>query len=96
MAAYLIVDYYEIFDPEQYQEYSRIGSVTVRLHGGTGLAGTDHVEVLEGNWKPRRLVLIEFENPAQAKDWYESEEYRKAVLVRRNAANCNIILVEGN
>jgi uncharacterized protein (DUF1330 family) len=96
MAAFVIVDYYEMLDRNLYEKYSLRGAPTVETHGGCGLAGTDTVEVLEGNWHPYRLVLLRFETINQAKEWFASSEYQTAVKIRKQAAKCNIILVEGN
>lgn len=95
MTAYVIVDYYEMQDRNLYEEYSRVGSPTVACYSGRGLAGSDQVETLEGDWHPRRLVLIEFDTVSQAKAWFKSAEYHQAAEIRRKAARCNIILVEG-
>lgn len=96
MAAYVIVDYYEMLDKNLYEEYSQVGAPTVYAHGGSGLAGSDDIETLEGEWKPKRLVLLEFPNAARAREWFASPEYRKVGILRKKAARCNIVLVEGN
>jgi uncharacterized protein (DUF1330 family) len=38
--------------------------------------------VLEGDWQPTRLVVVEFPDLEAAKAFYESEEYRAAMKLR--------------
>ena len=64
-------------------------------YGGRYLSRGGAVEVLEGEWKPNRLVLIEWESPEAAKRWYESEEYEAIADVRRRCAATELVLVEG-
>jgi uncharacterized protein (DUF1330 family) len=51
--------------------------------------------VLEGNWQPHRVVVLEFPSLEQARRWYESEEYREPKAIRIAASKTNAILVEG-
>lgn len=52
-------------------------------------------EVLEGEWRPRRVVILEFPSVAAARRWYDSEEYREPKALRRRAAVSSLVLVEG-
>jgi len=51
--------------------------------------------VLEGDWHPSRLVMLEFEDLEAAKRWYESEIYQEAKKLREAAARFRMIAVEG-
>jgi uncharacterized protein (DUF1330 family) len=51
--------------------------------------------VLEGNWHPNRVVLIEFPDMAALKAWYHSPEYQPLIALRQNAAKDVLIAVEG-
>ncbi len=53
------------------------------------------VDVLEGDWEPETLVLLEFESREQAQQWYKSPAYAKAVDILPRAPYSNVILVEG-
>ena len=53
------------------------------------------VEVLEGDWKSKTLVMLEFESMEQAQQWYKSPAYTRAKDIRLRAASTNVILVEG-
>lgn len=50
---------------------------------------------LEGDWQPKRLVILEFPSVAQARAWIDSPEYAPARRLRQAAAKSNIIVVEG-
>src|SRR5262249_1588517 len=50
---------------------------------------------LEGQWHPKRLVVLEFPSVEQAKRWYDSEEYRPLKAMRFKASKSNLVLVEG-
>jgi len=52
-------------------------------------------EVLEGDWHPHRLILLEFESVEQAKRWYNSAEYASVKGIRHRTANTDFVLVQG-
>jgi uncharacterized protein (DUF1330 family) len=51
--------------------------------------------VLQGDWEPKRLVLLEFPDLEAAKRFYESSGYQEAKLLREGAARFNMVAVEG-
>ena len=53
------------------------------------------VETLEGDWSPRRLVMLKFESLARARQWWDSPEYREGKALRRETATSRLIAVEG-
>ena len=94
MTAYVIVDI-EVTDPVKYEEYKKLAAATVTACGGKYLARGGRTEVLEGNWQPKRLVILEFESAARAKEWLASPEYALPRQLRHQAARTNMVLVEG-
>lgn len=94
MAAYVIVDI-EVTDPERYEEYKAPAARTVAAHGGKYIVRGNPVEVLEGGWKPSRLVILRFESAAQARRWWSSEDYRIPKQLRQATAKSKMIVVEG-
>lgn len=94
MSAYVIVDE-DVFDPEGIEEYSKAARPTIAQYGGKAIIRTTECEVLEGTWRPKRLVVIQFDSVEQAKRWYNSPEYQAAIPLRQRAAKTNFILVEG-
>lgn len=94
MPAYLINDM-EVTDPARLEEYKKLSPATVAQYGGRFLARGGRTEALEGNWSPRRLVLLEFPSMEQARAWIDSPEYGPARRLRQLSARSNIVLVEG-
>jgi uncharacterized protein (DUF1330 family) len=94
MAAYFIVDI-EVRDANGLQEYREQVPATVQKYGGRYLVRAGRWEVVEGNWKPKRIVVLEFPSVEQAKRWYDSQDYRRWKTQRQKASESNVILVEG-
>lgn len=94
MAAYLIVDI-EVTDPAAYEEYRSLVPPLVAKYGGKYLVRGGNFEKVEGDWTPTRLVVLEFENLARAKQFYYSEEYEPVKQIRLKSTNSNMVMVEG-
>ena len=94
MAAYVIVDI-EVLDAAAYAEYGKLVDATLAPYGGKFVARGGAIDVLEGDWQPHRIVILEFENTARARQWYDSEEYRIPKCMRMRASKGNIVLVDG-
>ena len=76
MPAYLFFDVLEITDAAAMEAYRAKVFATVRKYGGRYLTVGGEVTPLEGQWRPRFPVLIEFPSVRHARDWYGSDEYR--------------------
>jgi uncharacterized protein (DUF1330 family) len=94
MPAYVIVEI-DILDPVGYEEYKKLAGATVEKYGGKYVVRGGRTEVLEGDWKPKRIVVLQFDSLQHAKDWLNSEEYREPRKMRHRTARTNMILVEG-
>jgi uncharacterized protein (DUF1330 family) len=94
MPAYLIVET-DITDPEQYEQYKAASPGAIAAHGGRFVVRGGETAVLEGDWSPKRLVVVEFEDLEAAKRFYDSPEYQAAMKLREGAANLNMVAVEG-
>ncbi|WP_206957420.1 DUF1330 domain-containing protein [Trinickia acidisoli] len=94
MAAYVIFDI-EIHDPQQYGEYRQLATPTVAQHGGRYIVRGGAASRLEGEWEPKRVVVLQFDTIDQARAWYDSPEYRAAKAIRERSAHGKAIIVEG-
>jgi uncharacterized protein (DUF1330 family) len=94
MPAYLIVET-DITDPEQYEQYKAASPAAIAAAGGRFVVRGGELAVLEGDWSPKRLVVVEFDDLDAAKRFYESPEYQAAIKLRKGAANLNMVAVEG-
>jgi uncharacterized protein (DUF1330 family) len=94
MSAYVIVEI-EITDPIGYDEYKKHASATVHQYGGKYIVRGGKTDVLEGDWKPKRIVILEFPTMERAKEWLNCEEYREPRKLRHKTAKTNMIVVQG-
>ncbi len=94
MAAYVVVEV-DVKDPERYADYRTMVPASLAAYGGKYLIRGGQVENLEGDWEPQRFVMIQFESVAQAKRWWDSEEYRQARNLRQATSDTRMIVVEG-
>jgi uncharacterized protein (DUF1330 family) len=95
MPAYVIAAVTDAWDPDKLAQYREGNTAVVAEHGGRFVArGGSHV-VLEGEWDPKRLVIIEFPDVDAARGWYESDGYAPLRELRRSASTTDIVVVEG-
>lgn len=94
MTAYVIVDV-EVTDPEGYKEYVKLAPPTIAVYGGEYLARGGRTDVLEGDWVPNRLVILQFDSVEKAKAWLDSPEYKEARSLRHRYAKSSMVVVEG-
>jgi uncharacterized protein (DUF1330 family) len=94
MPAYVIVET-DVTDPEQYEQYKAASPGAVASGGGRFVVRGGELAVLEGDWEPTRLVVLEFEDLEAAKRWYASPEYQEAKKLRDGAANLRMVAVQG-
>jgi len=85
----------EITDPALYERYRAMVPATIEQYGGRFLVrGGDPVR-LEGDRPLRRFVVLEFDSPQRASEWYHSEEYAAAKALRHRAATAHVFLLNG-
>jgi uncharacterized protein (DUF1330 family) len=94
MPAYVIVET-DITDPEQYEQYKAASPGAIAAGGGRFIVRGGELAVLEGDWHPSRLVVLEFEDLATAKRWYHSEVYQQTKKLREGAAHLRVVAVQG-
>ena len=94
MAAYVIA-HIDVKDPVKYEDYKKMSPVSIGKFGGRFIARGGAVEVLEGTWEPKRLVLLEFPSAEAAREWYASEDYAPAKALRQATSTGDLVMVEG-
>lgn len=94
MSAFIIVQV-NVKDPQRYEAYKEMVPPSLEAYGGRFLVRGGAVENLEGEWNPARLVVIEFDDVAKAKVWWDSPEYAEAKALRQATAETEMIVVEG-
>lgn len=93
-SAYIIANV-TVNNPEGYEEYKRLSGIAMQAHGAQVCIRGGKVEVLEGDWKPERVVLLRFPDAAQARAFYHSPEYAAAIRARKDISVMRMVLVEG-
>jgi uncharacterized protein (DUF1330 family) len=94
MPAYVIAEM-DIHDAEQYERYKERSPGAVAAGGGRFVVRGGELAVLEGDWNPKRLVVLEFEDLAAVRRWYASPGYQEVRKLREGAADLNMVAVEG-
>ena len=94
MAAYVIAQI-EVTNWEKFKAYTQETPATIAKHGGRFLARGAEINVLEGNYPDKRVVLIEFPSMQKAQEWYHSDEYQRVKALRQDAATGVLIAVDG-
>jgi uncharacterized protein (DUF1330 family) len=92
--AYIIVET-DVHDHEQYELYKQASPAAVTAGGGRFIVRGGELAVLEGDWQPKRLVLLEFPDLDAAKRFYDSTEYQAAKRLREGAADLKMVAVDG-
>src|SRR5438105_2797789 len=94
MPAYVVVEI-EIHDPAGYDRYKTLAPPSIAAYGGRYLVRGGEVAVLEGTWRPTRLVVLEFPSPERARAWWDSPEYAEAKALRQRCATTQMIAIDG-
>ena len=66
MAVYFIADI-EVTDPESFEGYKKRVAPIVEKYGGRYLVRGGEPTAVEGDWKPTRIVVLEFPSEEQLK-----------------------------
>ncbi len=96
MSAFLIADV-DVHDLEAYKTsgYLEAAMATAAEYGGKYIVRGGETRVLEGEWVPKRLVVIEFPDLDSLNAFFESDRYRPWAAVRHSLADSNIVAVAG-
>jgi uncharacterized protein (DUF1330 family) len=94
MAAYIIVNV-DTSDPERYEEYKRMAQETVAQFGGRYIVRGGKMAIVEGEWQPTRIVVLEFGSFDRAVEWWGSQEYAPAKALRQSLSKTDIVIVDG-
>jgi uncharacterized protein (DUF1330 family) len=95
MPAYVIANVTKAWDQDKLVEYREGNTDAVAKHGGRFVARGGRHEILEGDYAPQRVVIIEFPDLEAAKGWYGSDDYAPLRELRRSASDTDIYVVEG-
>jgi uncharacterized protein (DUF1330 family) len=94
MSAYVIFDV-EIRDMARYQEFMKGVKPALDAAGAKYLARGGAHKVYEGDWQPRRIVLLEFPSIAAFETFYNGPTYQGLKSIRDACSSARLVSVEG-
>ena len=94
MKGYVIIDNV-IIDAGAYEEFIEKIPAAIEANGGRVLMRTTNIEPFQGDWEPKRLVVIEFDSLAAARGFVNSAEYTALYDVRMRALKSRVVVAEG-
>ncbi|MGH1540390.1 MAG: DUF1330 domain-containing protein [Arenicella sp.] len=94
MKAYLILDL-TINDYDNFKEYIEKIPEFIKKHGGRYIVQGVEAEVIEGNWCPQRVVVLEFPSRDSAKEFLSDPEAKALFAIRHQTSESQLILVDG-
>jgi len=84
-----------IKDPARFKDYTALSAPAVHAAGGRYIVAGVRPEVLEGDFTAHRIVVVEFETAAKAREFYHSASYKAARQKRQGVAEFKMLLLEG-
>ncbi|MDJ0838205.1 MAG: DUF1330 domain-containing protein [Acidobacteriota bacterium] len=93
MPVHIIVEI-SVTDPQLFEDYKKAVPATLTAFGGRFVVRGGECETLEGNWKPERLVVLEFDSVDHARAWWSSEAYSRPKRMRQKSAITQMVLVQ--
>ncbi len=94
MKAYLIADII-VHDLKQFKEYMDTIPQLVTKHNGQYLVQGGTPSVIEGDWLPEKIVIIEFPSNKNIKAFTDDPHVQAIFEIRHNSTTSNLIMVDG-
>lgn len=94
MAAYL-VGQIEIHDPAEYTKYLDGLAPMFGLFEMEVLVADDNAEIIEGEWKTCRTIVLKFSSKEELHRWYNSPEYKSVIQHRLDSTTSNVVAADG-
>ena len=94
MKGYLVLDL-SINDLNGFMEYAEKIPAFIAKHGGQYIVQGVIPELMEGDWQPDRLVILEFPSQENAKEFLSDPEAQSLFAIRHKTTKSKLILAEG-
>jgi uncharacterized protein (DUF1330 family) len=94
LPAYVVFDV-EIHDPVRYQDFMDKVKPALEHAGARYLARGGPHKVYEGDWQPRRIVLLEFPSVGAWESFYYGPVYQGLKAIRDACSSARLVGVEG-
>jgi uncharacterized protein (DUF1330 family) len=83
MPIWVIIEVTEVHDEQAYAQYRERVPSTLAADGGVYLVRHGPVEVLEGSWQPKRVVVGSFDSADTARRWWDDPGYSELKAMRQ-------------
>ncbi len=94
MSVYFVVQE-KVTDEEGMAAYGKAAGPTFAGVRGKPIIADNDVKTIEGEWHGARLVVLEFEDDAAFREWYDSPAYQEAMKLRHAASDSRAVLAQG-
>ncbi len=94
MSAYVVFDV-EILDAARYQDFMKQVKPALDEAGARYLARGGAHKVYEGDWTPRRIVILEFPSVDAWESFYYGPVYQGLKAIRDECSSARLVSVEG-
>lgn len=94
MAAFVVFDV-DVRDLQRYQDFMREVKPALEAAGARYLARGGPHKVYEGDWQPRRIVILEFPFVAAWETFYFGPVYQGLKAIRDECSSARLVCVEG-
>jgi len=94
MKAYLVLDL-SVNDFGGFRKYITEIPAFIAKHAGKYIVQGVEPTTIEGDWKPERLVIIEFPERANAEAFLSDPEIQDLFKVRHNTTTSRLVLADG-
>lgn len=94
MKGYLILDF-TINDFDGFMKYIEEIPAFISKHGGRYVVQGSEPELMEGDWCPQRIVVLEFPSRERAKAFLDDPDAQSLFAIRHSTTTSKLILAEG-
>ena len=94
MTAYAVAHMRQVTMVPQIVEYLHKIDATLEPFGGRFLVHGGNVEVIENDW-PGNIIIIEFPDRRQMREWYDSPAYQAILALRTDNSQSDVVFADG-
>lgn len=94
MKAYLVLDF-AVHDLAGFMAYVETVPRYIERHGGRYVVRGAEPTPIEGDWRPKRLVILEFPSRRNAEQFLADPDFQELAKIRHRTTTSKLILVDG-
>lgn len=94
MKAYLVLDF-SVHDVPGFLPYVGAIPAFIEKHGGRYIVRGVEPTVMEGDWAPERMVILEFPSRENATAFLNDQDAQKLFARRHKTTTSKLVLVDG-